>query len=460
MGLFFFPRGGSAQVVRALAESLPESRFAVSIASGSLGRPGDVTHAATFFAGRDVAPVDYTAASRLADPRTGAVPFQPSYEDRPGAPDRVFAAIDDPTCERLIAAWARALVDAGAGRADVLHLHHLTPANEAARRAVPGVPVVGHLHGTELALLRRLRTCPPAEWSHAQSWDERLCAWAHSCAVLIAPPGTEAEASALLGLDTSRIHVLPNGVSTDRFRPRASSAGTRHAFWRRWLCEAPCGWDESGRPGSVAYRPERLAVLDSKPVIVYVGRFTAVKRLPLLIAAHQHVQDQLGRPVALVVIGGHPGEWEGEHPAATIRRLGARNVFLAGWRPREELADALAASDVLVLPSAEEAFGLALVEAMACGIPVVACAAHGPSRIVRNGENGWLVPVDDGRSLVRALVHAASDPAERRRRGREGRRIARERFSCQAIAARVGCLYDEVIGQHAAAGAAGAAAGD
>jgi glycosyltransferase involved in cell wall biosynthesis len=137
-----------------------------------------------------------------------------------------------------------------------------------------------------------------------------------------------------------------------------------------------------------------------------------------------------------------------------------RNVFLAGWRPHEELPDALAASDVLVLPSAEEAFGLALVEAMACGLPVVACAAHGPARIVRNGENGWLVPVDDGRSLASALVQAASDPAERRRRGREGRRTARERFSCQAIAARVAGLYDDVLTRHAAAGAVRAAAGD
>jgi glycosyltransferase involved in cell wall biosynthesis len=460
MGLFFFPRGGSAQVVRALAESLPGSGFDVSIASGSLGRPGDATHAATFFAGPDVTSVDYTPASLLADPRTGAVPFQPSYEDRPGVPDRVFAAIDDAACERLVAAWARALAGVGADRVDVLHLHHLTPANEAARRAVPAVPVVGHLHGTELALLRRIRAGPPPEWSHAQAWDERLCAWAHSCAALIAPPGAESEASSLLGLDASRIHVIPNGVSTDRFRPRAASADARRAFWRRWLCEAPRGWDETGVPGSVAYRPDQLAALDSEPVIVYVGRFTAVKRLPLLIAAHRHVQDRLGRPVALVVVGGHPGEWEGEHPAATIRRLGVRNVFLAGWRPHEELPDALAASDVLVLPSAEEAFGLALVEAMACGLPVVACAAHGPARIVRNGENGWLVPVDDGRSLASALVQAASDPAERRRRGREGRRTARERFSCQAIAARVAGLYDDVLTRHAAAGAVRAAAGD
>ena len=112
--LFFFPRGGSAQVARALCRALPTIGWEVSLAAGSLGGAGEQGHAPSFFSGVDVVSVDYSPARRLADPTAAIVPFQPSYEDRPGAPDRVFAAVDDEAYERLVAAWSEALARAGA----------------------------------------------------------------------------------------------------------------------------------------------------------------------------------------------------------------------------------------------------------------------------------------------------------------------------------------------------------
>ena len=110
--LFFFPRGGSAQVARALTGALAESGWQVTLAAGSLGGPDTPTNAASFFSDIDVSTVDYSPALRLADPLAAAVPFQPSYEDRPAGPDRVFAAVDDVAYERLVAAWAVALTRA------------------------------------------------------------------------------------------------------------------------------------------------------------------------------------------------------------------------------------------------------------------------------------------------------------------------------------------------------------
>ena len=153
--LFFFPRGGSAQVTRSLARALPAAGWRLALAAGSLGGAGEQTHAASFFAGIDVHPLDYSPALECAQPLAAHVPFPPSYEDRPDAPDRIFAAVDDLAYERLVAAWIELLARAGAGSADLLHLHHLTPANEAAARAFPSVPVLGQLHGTELAMLRQ-----------------------------------------------------------------------------------------------------------------------------------------------------------------------------------------------------------------------------------------------------------------------------------------------------------------
>src|SRR3954447_5177325 len=447
-GVFFFPRGGSAQVARALSRVLPASGWQGALASGSLGEPGTPTHAATFYEGVEVAPVDYSPALRLADPLAAAVPFQPSYEDRAGSADRVFAMVDDAAYERLVAAWTDALSRAGAARADLLHLHHLTPAHEAALRAFPSVPIIGQLHGTELAFLRRLRAGPPPAWRHARAWEQRLRGWARGCARLIVPPGAEPEVASLLGLERSRLHGLPSGVELERFQPRPLAGEARLAFWRRWLVDDPQGWDEQGTPGSVAYQADVLTALGSETVLLYLGRFTAVKRLPLLIQAHQHAQAELGRGLPLVVVGGHPGEWEGEHPLETIRRLDARNVFLAGWRPHDQLPEALNAGDLLVLPSVAEAFGLALIEAMACGLPVIACNAHGPAEIVRDGESGWLVPPDDEQALTMALSHAAVDAEERRRRGGQAATDARERFGWPAVAVQIAALYERVVAEH------------
>ena len=145
-----------------------------------------------------------------------------------------------------------------------------------------------------------------------------------------------------------------------------------------------------------------------------------------------------------MLVGGHPGEWEGEHPLATTRRIGNRQVFLTGWRPHEKLPQALNAADALVLPSVAEAFGLVLVEAMACGLPVIACRAHGPAAIVADGRTGWLIRPDDEEALVDVLVAAARGEEERRARGRRAQTESR-RYGWAEIARRFASLYEELL---------------
>jgi glycosyltransferase involved in cell wall biosynthesis len=428
-------------VARALGRSLGEVGWEVRLAAGSLGQPGELTHAPTFFAGLNLVSVDYSPA--LPDGE-GGVPFPPSYEDRPGAPDRVFAAVDDVAYERLVEVWADALDRAGAARADLLHLHHLTPANEAALRAFPAVPVVGQLHGTELAMLRAIETGAPADWRFAERWRQRMRGWAQACARLIVPPAASAEVARLLGLSRGALVELASGVELELFRRRPLERGRRLAHWRRWLVEQPLGWDESGVPGSVSYRDGDLwPFREAEAILLYVGRFTAVKRLPLLIRAHAEALAQLGRPLPLVLVGGSPGEWEGQHPLAVARAARDEQVFLAGWRAHQELPEALNAAELLVLPSVAEAFGLVLVEAMACGLPVIAADAHGPAQIVAPGT-GWLVPSDDQQALAETLLAAASDPEERRRRGEAAHERSRSSYGWPVIAARVAEVYEQL----------------
>jgi glycosyltransferase involved in cell wall biosynthesis len=443
MALFFFPRGGSAYVARHLTRLLPGVGWEPTLVAGSLGAPGDATHAPGFFAGTDVRPVDYTAAGHAVDPLEAEVPFQPSYEDRPGAPDRVFARVGDGPYERLVTAWEKALGQAGAAAADVLHLHHLTPANEAAARSLPAVPVVGHLHGTELLMLREIQAGPPPHWVHARAWAERMRRWAGRCDRLVVQSAdAAAQARTLLGVDPAKVSCVPNGVDIARFDRRPAGGDERLAFWRRWLVDDPQGWDGSGVPGSVRYAERDLDPFrEGGPVLLYVGRFTAVKRVGLLVRAYAQARHRFRVRAPLVLLGGHPGELEGRHPLDEIRGAAVPDVFLAGWRPQDALPGALNAADLLVLPSVAEQFGQVLVEAMACGLPVVAVNAHGPATIVEPGRTGWLVPPDDLEALAAALVAAVNDPAGRARMGDAGWQASRSRFSLQAVVAGVAGAY-------------------
>src|SRR5262249_30733378 len=148
-------------------------------------------------------------------------PLHPSYEDRPGAPDRVFAAVDDETYEHQVHAWMGALREAGAEHANVLHLHHLTPLNEAAHRLAPHVPVLGHIHGTELLMLEAIAAGPPPTWRYADVWAERLRRWAAACGhFLIASPTQIPRASCALGVSPERFTVVPNGFDPGLFHRR------------------------------------------------------------------------------------------------------------------------------------------------------------------------------------------------------------------------------------------------
>ncbi|MEA2473334.1 MAG: glycogen synthase [Thermoleophilaceae bacterium] len=445
MALMFFPRGGSSQVARYVARGLPSAGWDVTLVAGSLGEPGEQSHAETFFSGLEVQSLDYSEAARAEDPLAAEIPFQPSFEDREDAPDRVFADVDDETYERLVAVWERELERAGAAGADVLHLNHLTPMNEAAARSFPDVPVVGHLHGTELLMLKAIEDGPPDGWEHAAEWGERLRRWAQGCErLLVLSPDAVERVPGLLDVEPERVVWAPNGFEPESFDRRPKTGEERVALWREWLVEEPRGWEPGGDAGSVSYHESDLDAFRDGPVLLYVGRYTEVKRIGLMIRAYARAQERFGRRAPLVLLGGYPGEWEGEHPLEVVRDTGARDVFLAGWRGHEELPDGLNAADAVVLASVHEQFGQVLVEGMACGLPAVAVDAHGPSTIVEDGETGWLVPPDDEDALCEALVELVADDGERRRRGEAAYGAARERYSWPALIEGLARVYDEV----------------
>src|SRR3954451_8556620 len=117
MGLLFFPRGGSAYVARYLSSALMAADWSVELVTGSLGKPGDETHAPTFFAGTAVQFLDYTHAvgtfAMGGSAIAAAVPIHPSSENRADARYVLSAAVPPTQAEHLAAAWERPFRDAG-----------------------------------------------------------------------------------------------------------------------------------------------------------------------------------------------------------------------------------------------------------------------------------------------------------------------------------------------------------
>jgi glycosyltransferase involved in cell wall biosynthesis len=203
------------------------------------------------------------------------------------------------------------------------------------------------------------------------------------------------------------------------------------------LVDEPRGWRPGEEPGTVAYRPDEVKVLDDAVVLIAVGRYTAVKRLGLLIDAFARAEQRARRIPALVIVGGYPGEYEGEHPWDAVRRTGARNVFLAGWHEHSALATVLNAADAQVLASVREQFGLVLVEGMACGLPALAVNRLGPAEIIEDGRTGWLIEPDNLDQLTDTIVTVLDDDGERARRGHRARITAADRWGWPALAARM-----------------------
>jgi hypothetical protein len=142
MGLFFYPRGGSARGAGYLSRALGLAGWPVTLACGSLGAPGALGNAESVFAGVDIVAASYDDAvarwARGEDPMDAPFPMHPSFEARSGVPDRSFPWVSPAQGERMAMVWAGVIARSDAmARARVLHLHHLTPVHDCRRFGAP-----------------------------------------------------------------------------------------------------------------------------------------------------------------------------------------------------------------------------------------------------------------------------------------------------------------------------------
>lgn len=185
-------------------------------------------------------------------------------------------------------------------------------------------------------------------------------------------------------------------------------------------------------PGPAVARPaEAINLRGGRPVVLYAGRLRTRKAVAVLLEAFALLRRE--HPEATLVLAGD-GE---QRPAleTRARELGlADAVRFVGAQPRSAMPGWYASADVFCLPSIYEGFPLAILEAMAAGLPVVATAVAGVPEAVADGVTGRIVAPEDAAALARALLELVADPATARRMGEAGRRRVEEEFAIPRIA--------------------------
>jgi N-acetyl-alpha-D-glucosaminyl L-malate synthase BshA len=294
-------------------------------------------------------------------------------------------------------------------RLDVVHAHYAIPHATAAflsrevlssRRETPAPKVVTTLHGTDITLV-----------GSDPSYSEIVAfSIEQSDGVTTVSESLRAATHAELGI-TRTIAVIPNFLDCTIYR-RLAVPELRQRF---------CGDDASLK------------------IVVHVSNFRPVKRID----AVMHVFDRIRRtvPAILLLVGDGP---ELGTAYRIGRELGLTHLVHAVGA-QEEIVPLLSIADVFMLPSAQESFGLAALEAMACEVPVVASRVGGLPEVIEHGVTGFLHPPDDIDGMAASAIAVMSDPARHREVAKAACRRVREHFCTDRVVPMYEAYYRQIV---------------
>jgi N-acetyl-alpha-D-glucosaminyl L-malate synthase BshA len=178
---------------------------------------------------------------------------------------------------------------------------------------------------------------------------------------------------------------------------------------------------------------------DGAPVLVHASNFRPVKRIVDVLEIFRRVHARI--PAHMAMVGDGPDRPAAERFARDAG-IAHRVEFLGNVSPIEGV---IGAGDIFLLPSAEESFGLAALEAMACGVPVVASNAGGLPELVADGEGGFTFPVGDVSGMAERVIKLLADPQELGRQRERARLRAAENFSTERVVGQYEALYRTLL---------------
>ena len=190
---------------------------------------------------------------------------------------------------------------------------------------------------------------------------------------------------------------------------------------------------------------KRLAA-DGAKVIVHVSNFRPVKRVDVVMRVFAMVAKRIAARLVLV------GEGPELEPSLQLGRELGVSARVDALGPQEDVTTVLSAADLFLLPSAQESFGLAAAEAMACEVPVVASRVGGVPEVIEHGVTGFLHRPDDLEGMAQSAVMLLGDPALHRQVATAARRSIVERFCVDRVVPMYESYYEEIVGSHRLAG--------
>ncbi len=289
---------------------------------------------------------------------------------------------------------------------DILHMHYAIPhatcaylAREILRDSQDKLPkIITTLHGTDITLVG----------SDPSYYDITRFSINASDGNTAVSGYLADETREVFGL-TGDIRVIHNFFDPERFRPG-------------------CG---QCRKSEFAQNGEFL--------VTHVSNFRPVKRTLDVIATFEKIAAQL--PAKLLLIGEGPDTSLARRQIKK-KKLDEKVIFLGNQTCVEAL---LPCSDLFLMPSEEESFGLAALEALACGVPVIGTSGTGLVEVVDDFKNGFLLPVGDTSAMARAAVALLKDPDRLNQFKRAAFEITHRKFSADRIVSEYEAYYQEVL---------------
>ncbi len=312
-------------------------------------------------------------------------------------------------------------------RYDLLHAHYWLSglaALELARQWNPS-PVVQMFH--TLGILKNRVAIGENDRETVRRIREEKELMRTANRIIASTPRDRDQMVELYDAPPDRITVIPPGVDTELFRPILRPRA------KEWI-------------GSL-----------SQKTVLFVGRIDPVKGLDTWFRAMRLVLERapsLRNRMCVCLIGGDVDE--DEDPNSEMARLDKLKqelglddiVTFLGGRAQSSLPYYYSSAELVVMPSRYESFGLAALEAMACGAPVVASDVGGLSFVVRDGETGFLVPEGDTTRFAECILTLLHDPELRDRMGARAVAVAQD-YSWDHIARRIVDLYLQVLKEEA-----------
>lgn len=285
---------------------------------------------------------------------------------------------------------------------DLIHAHyavpHATSAWMAKEMVGQGLAVVTTLHGTDITLVGQ----DPSYQSITQFSIQR------SDGLTAVSEYLRQETVEHFDISADRIEVIPNFVDLGLYKRDA------HPCHRSRLSES------------------------GESIVMHISNFRAVKRVDDVVRIFARIARRL--PARLVLVGDGPERGRVQQTAEE-ENVADRVTFLG---KQESVAEILACADLFLLPSASESFGLVALEAMSCGVPVVATAVGGVPEVVPHGEAGFLAPVGAIDEMAERSVSVLSDQPTWRRMSAAARTAA-ERYSSDRVVPMYEQHYESVL---------------